>query len=283
MAAGEYDSASFTYDSLGRMKTGVDADWQPLSTDYDALDRVTRATDAVGQPRDYTYDANGNLAEVRLDTLVDGVPTRVDSWAARYDLADRRTHVTDAGGYVTQYQYDEAGNLTRLTNPDNYTLGLGYDPAHRPVMAYDAEGHSVSTVRDDSGRVRSLTDPNGHTRTFAYYGAERDGRLKDAYDALNRKTTLDYDAHGNRVSLTDNLNRTSLTSYDELDRPTRVVGALYTDATYGNIRPLTKYSYNPLGQLTQVLAGRTDASGGNPASDVVTPQLVTRAKNVGWR
>ncbi|MFA7062387.1 MAG: hypothetical protein WC156_16395, partial [Pedobacter sp.] len=63
-----------------------------------------------------------------------------------------------------------------------------------------------------------------------------------------------------------------MTTYDELNRPTRIVGPAYTDATYGLIRPATIYSYDKLGNLTQVQAGRTDSSGINPASDVVTTQ-----------
>ena len=51
-----------------------------------------------------------------------------------------------------------------------------------------------------------------------------------------------------------------------------MVGPVYTDAALGNIRPVTLYSYNMLGLLTQVSAGRTDTSGTNPASDVVTVQ-----------
>lgn len=271
--ATEFDTASLTYDSLGRVKTGINGNWYPVSSDYDTLDRAIRATDAVGQQRDYIYDANGNLAESYLDTLINGVPTRMDSTAAQFDLADRRTHATDAGGFIMQYRYDEAGNVVGVTNPDNYSVGFGYDAANRVVLAYDAEGHNVSTGLDITGRSRNVVDPNGNAQSFEYYDATRDGRLKFAYDALNRKTTLDYDANGNRTSVTDNLNRLSLTTYDELNRPTRRVGAPYTDATYGNIRPLTKTSYDNLGNVTSVAAGRTDASGTNTASDVVTPQV----------
>jgi RHS repeat-associated protein len=273
---GDKDGVSPTYDTLGRVKTGLDGDWQAISMEYDVLDRVTRATDAVGLQRDYFYDENGNLKETRLDTLVDGILTRVDSSAAQYDLADRRTHATDAGGFVRQYQYDEAGNVVSVTNPDNYTIGIGYDAANRAVMAYDAEGHNVSTALDITGRTRSVVDPNGNAKNFEFYGIERDGRLKYAYDALNRKTTFDYDANGNRASVTDNLNRTSSTSYDELNRPVRVVGTLNYDE-----RPVFKYSYDNLGNLTQIGAGHTDASGTNPASDVTTVQETNQFDDFG--
>jgi len=51
------------------------------------------------------------------------------------------------------------------------------------------------------------------------------------------------------------------------------VGPAYTDPTYGSVRPVTTYTYNLLSFRTQVAAGRTDASGTNPANDVTTPQM----------
>ncbi len=51
------------------------------------------------------------------------------------------------------------------------------------------------------------------------------------------------------------------------------MGPAYTDPTYGQIRPLTRNTYSALGHLTKVEAGRTDSTGTNPASDVVTTQM----------
>ena len=67
--------------------------------------------------------------------------------------------------------------------------------------------------------------------------------------------------------------RVTLSSYDELNRPVRIVGPVYTDAALGSIRPVTRYRYSNLGQLIQVDAGRTDATGTNVAADVVSPQM----------
>ena len=57
-------------------------------------------------------------------------------------------------------------------------------------------------------------------------------------------------ANGNVISVTDNLGRTTLTTHDELNRPTRIVGPAYTDSVFGNIRPVTKNTYDNLGHLT---------------------------------
>jgi YD repeat-containing protein len=82
-------------------------------------------------------------------------------------------------------------------------------------------------------------------------------------------TQFDYDPSGNVISVTDPASRTTTTTtYDELNRPVRIVGPQYTDATLGTIRSLTSYTYNPLGHLIKVEAGHT-----NGVTDTVTPQM----------
>jgi YD repeat-containing protein len=55
----------------------------------------------------------------------------------------------------------------------------------------------------------------------------------------DRITEFDYDPHGNVIAVTDPSGRTTTTSYDELDRPVRIVGPEYTDSSLGLIRPVT--------------------------------------------
>ncbi|MBI3345265.1 MAG: type IV secretion protein Rhs [Gammaproteobacteria bacterium] len=271
--ATEFDSASLSYDPLGRVKTGLNEDWYPTQFVYDDVDRVIKGTDTAGQLRDYQYDPNGNPSNTGLTVPVAGVPTLVDQASASYDLSDRTLTGANAGGFTTAYQYDTAGNITKITNPDSYTLAFEYDPNNHITKAYDQQGNAVSRTLDLDGKPRSITDPNGNSINYTYYGPERDGRLKQQINALGRITQFDYDTNGNVVSVTDPLGRVTLTTYDELNRPTRIVGPQYTDALLGTIRPVTRYSYNNLGQRTKVEAGRTDATGTNPASDVLTPQM----------
>lgn len=167
--------------------------------------------------------------------------------------------------------------MTQATDADGYSLAFGYDAADRVSSAQDKDGHSVSSARDIDGQPRSVTDPNGNSTAYSYWDASRDGRLKQTIDAANHATTLDYDVNGNVTSVTDNLGRVTLTQYDELNRPVRIVGPQYTDAALGNIRPVTTFTYDSLGNRTQVAARyTTDSTGTNPASDVlINVQLTT--------
>ena len=70
-----------------------------------------------------------------------------------------------------------------------------------------------------------------------------------------RAIEYDYDANGNLIQTTQigsdaTTTRTHFTSFDALNRPLQSIGATYTDATLGSIRPVTQTTYNLLGVLT---------------------------------
>ncbi|WP_124945834.1 DUF6531 domain-containing protein, partial [Sulfurirhabdus autotrophica] len=278
-------SAALGYDPLGRLITGIDTDWYPTSFTYDTVDRIIQATDRLGKLRDYQFDANGNPVGQKLKVDLYGTQTLVDSSAARYDDADRLQAATDAGGNVTGYSYDATGNVVSVTNPDNYSIGIGYDAANRAVLAYDQENNAVSSSRDADGKVRSITDPNGNTVSNTYWDATRDGRLKTvsspAIQSYTSGRTLqyDYDENGNVTSLTEIpaggsglSNRATTSQYDELNRPTRIVGPQYTDAAFGAVCPVTVYSYDSLSRRTQVKAGYTPSPCTSAAADITKVQ-----------
>ena len=261
-------SPTFTYDSLARQKTGINARWYNTQFDYDDLDRVILATDALGQPRTITFDANGNPLQQEL--IVAG--SRVDASATSFDPIDRPSRTLDAAGSLTRFEYDNLGNIISMANPDGYRIGFDYDPQNRVVSAYDAEGNRVSTSRDLLGRVRSMTDPNGNTSTYDYWGPEKDGRLKRITQpkiqsfATGQAVETDVDANGNVIKLTqigaDATTRDSYRYYDELNRPVRAVGSLTTvhGATSTRLQTCTKYSN--LGDPTEIWAG--------PSTDIVS-------------
>ncbi len=266
------DSAPLVFDSLGRMTNGVNTRFEAIEIHYNSLNQIIRATDAVGQRRDYGYDDNGNPDYEGLLITLNGIPTLVDAESADFDDSDRQRLALDAGGYATRFDYDRMGNLTALTNPDNYPVHFSHDPLGRVLSAYDQEGREARRKLDALGRMQSLTDPNGNRQTFHYYDADQDARLHQQCDALNRCSSFDYDNNGNVIQLTDPVGNSTLSDYDALNRPVRVVGPVYNDPTYGNVRPVSHYHYDPLGNLIEIRAGHTDASGILSALDQVTIQ-----------
>ncbi len=292
ITSAEYDSTGLVYDSLGRIKNGITADWYPTAFDYDDVDRVVRGTDGAGNQRDYEYDPNGNPAAERLVISYNEQPTLLDSSSAGFDLSDRKQTRLDSAGNVTAYQYDTAGNVVKIINPDNYSLSFEYDENNRVLKAYDQENNAVTKTLDLSGKPRKITDPNGNVVSYEYFDSSKDGRLKKVTQpkiqsfSSGRAMQYDYDANGNITTVTDipadgSASRTTMTTFDELNRPTRIVGPQYSDATYGVIRPVTTYNYNTLGNLVRVDAGRTDSTGTNPVSDLVATQITYQYDDFG--
>ncbi|MES2354415.1 MAG: RHS repeat-associated core domain-containing protein [Pseudomonadota bacterium] len=274
-------SIALGYDDLGRPTTDINSDWYSVTKVYDAADRIVQMTDAVGKLRDIQYDANGNTVDVSLSTS----SSLVDRLSARYDGSDRKIAAIDAGGNITAYTYDAAGNVTTITNPDNFRTNVVYDEANRPVKAYDEAGNAVTSARDAAGRVRTVTDPNGNTTTYEYWGKSRDGRLRKITQPAiqgrsdGRAVEYDYDENGNVNSVTERpadggTARTTLTTFDELNRPTRIAGPTYTDASLGAIRPVTKYTYNNLGALVTIRAGRTSSSNSSSSDSTSLQQTL---------
>ncbi len=275
------DSETLVYDDQGRETRGIDGAWQVVQREYDSVDRVIRATDALGHWRDYQYDANGNLINEALTVA----NARVDSRVAVYDDADRQVQVINAAGNATRMEYDPAGNLARITDPDGYSATLAYDANNHVVAAADKEGNAIVSSLDLDGKPRNVVDPNGSTQNFVYYGPEKNGRLKQSLDPAGRATTYDYDAHGNVVSVTNNLGHTTQTVYDELDRPVKSVGPAV--AADDGRAPVTCHKYDTLGRPVELWAGSTlnpaapcDLSGSDPD---LKKQTAVVYNDFGWK
>ncbi len=275
------DIANFTFDALGRMKTGVDGALYPVSVNqYDALDRPISSVDALGRTIEQDYDDNGNMTAQRIKAS-DGSLWDTSSFA--YDDYDRLSSAANNQGLATTYEYDAVGNRTATTGPDGYRIEAEYDSVNRLLRAWDAAGNLTRRDYDVAGRIETLVDARGIAVTTDYYGPERDGRLKRVTqpsiqgESAGHAIEQDYDAAGNTILTnavgSNGATRAQLSFYDEQGRVVRSVGP--TDDA-GN-RLQTCYQYNALGYLTNVYAGpSTDtASQSCNFSDVALIRQVT--------
>lgn len=282
IAADEFDTATLVPDAAGQTKTAIDGRWEVVTYDYDEQGRVKTVTNAAGVTSRIEYDANGNVKLQKLEATVASAVRQLQSSSFEYDLADRKVRSTGLG-LTAAFEYDAAGNLISQVDPDGRTLSYVYDEMNRLTSASDKEGNRVSKTLDIDGRALSVTDANGLTTTYTYWDASRDFRVKrvtqpkSAAFANGRSVEYDYDEAGNTKSVKvfpadGAAARETLTTFDELSRPVRVVGPVVNDPVNGNIRRVTKYTYDNLGRLTVVNAGRTDVTGISAAADTVTLQ-----------
>lgn len=206
----------------------------------------------------FTYDSQQNLTQITFPdsstqaitydsslnrplTLTDEL-SRVTEWT--YDTAGNRLTETTPLGFVTTWTYNSDGQVTSVTLPDPDGSGS----LTSPVTSY-----TYSTA----GLLTEIENPDASTVTFAYDSVER---LSSQTDELNRTTSLTYDNLDRLLSVTlpDPDGSGSLTSpvttstYDAVGNVLTV-----TNPASG----VTSYSYDALDRLTQVTLPDPDGSG----------------------
>jgi RHS repeat-associated protein len=183
-----------------------------------------------------------------------------------------------ASDYTTTYEYDRYGNTTKEIDPEgnfttkhynkigwmDYSLSPG---GHRTIYEYDRNGQlertilekdeTTRTVYDAVGRKKqeispklynfTLDDKPGHKYNDASAGSRYDyydsGELKSVTDALNNKTTYEYDKYGNLTKTIRSNGSILGYAYDKLDRLTR---EYYKDSDAAAEQLLKEYSYSIL-------------------------------------
>jgi RHS repeat-associated protein len=314
---------SFSYDEMGRLIDEMLLDpTDPQSflartlytyaAGFGDLLSVSEATDASGGLRttSYNYDQLGRLTSVTLPDpdASNGTTADVPEMSFTYNRLGNLTSQTDPRGAVTEYIYDSLNRLVQIIGADPDGTGSG----ESPVVNYAYDGTSAVTSMSEVlsyGVNATLGGGDDVIRTTRYeydtWGQlarlilpDPDGSSGDAADPqLGTPGTEDvpyyvyaYDDAGRLTSVTDALDRTTLYTYDGLDRLASVTlpdpdgaGSLvaprmeyqYNAASellseteiFGlgvNDRRITHYEYDNLGRLTRAILPDAD---GTPADD----------------
>jgi RHS repeat-associated protein len=167
-----------------------DGSTQSSLFEYSNIGNRTKATDPIGRSTSYIYDSNNvDVLEIRQTTGTANELLRKFTYNAQHEpLSD-----VDAAGQAAIFTYNRYGQLLTRKNAKNETTTFGYGDG--------TSGHPL-------GYVTSITSPlfNGVSAVTAF-----------TYDSANRlRTVADPDSH------------TTITDYDNLDRPIQVT---YPDGT----------------------------------------------------
>jgi RHS repeat-associated protein len=200
----------------------------------------------------YDFNTSANSTATDPNGLVTTVNTR--DAAMRPTLITYPTTATKSATYndntpsVSQsLSYDDGGTQKTVTS------STVCDDLGRVIQQVDASGAQVNTAYDVMGRVASRTNP------FPA-GGTPGGLTTYAYDALGRATTVTLPDtqtvqttySGNAVTVIDQVSR-------KIQRLTDGLGRLVTvneqDVSNGQLTQATNYSYDYLGDLTQVDQG----------------------------
>ncbi len=276
---------TYQYDNRNRETS---SDWSDATPDvvssYDAAGRLETRSSRVSKLA-YAYNAANELSgetqtlagaggakTVRYEINADGLRHQLyypEGNAVEYEYSQRNQLASVIGSGIASYSYDVNGNRSRKGLPNGTRTDYAYNDEHRPVGIHHLQG-------DVSFALYEYGYDNLNRRTFVI----RDGDRGDvyAYDATSQVTevqyevtdpagnpgdpgktvTYDWDAAGNRTTVTDNGSPTLYTP-NALNQYTHVGGlALPYDAN-GNLKTLDgwTYTYDAQSRLTKATNGST--------------------------
>jgi RHS repeat-associated protein len=198
-------SATYTYDTYGRVATLTDSEGWKVAFAYDAWNRVTQETYPDGTTRKFTYK------NLDLTSITDR-QGRTTSYT--YDANRELTSVKDPAGNVTQYGYWENSKLKTLTDGNGNVTNWAIDVQSRPTSKTYADSSVVTMAYEaTTSRLKSVTDALSQTKIFAY---TVDNRLAGItyQNAVNPTPSVSftYDPYfPRRASMTDGTGTTSFT------------------------------------------------------------------------
>jgi YD repeat-containing protein len=229
-----------------------------ITTSYDTLNRKTDvmlpavtfrargATNGVtaSPTTHFEYDAFGDV--VKQQQLRDPVAGEWLTSYFAYDHLGRQTRQIDSGGYLTVLEFDAFGDITQRRE----FASVLTDPANSNFMEPASTGTDRFFFFDYDRMGRRTKEYTGSVEHWSDTG-NAVGQADRGFEAEVRSTA--YDAVGNIVSTTDEVNTVTRNFYDVLGRLVATTRPARGDATYEpvmTITPLVRYGYDALGNQT---------------------------------
>jgi RHS repeat-associated protein len=232
-------ATTYQYDEKGRINKIIDARGNPTNIAYDNYGGTASVTDkdGVGTFFEYSYDegkqesyarvrtTSGMIKEVWFDKDGDTKQVNINGRTVKKIVKDgRNLIITDERGNVTKKYYDEWDNLTKIIYPDGATVTTEYELRfNEPSRMTDERGVITEFTYDNNGNMIKKIGAKGTSmERVAEYTYDESGNqltIKIPGDANTPEvvTTTEFDATGNRSSITDpEGNTTRFTSYDNM-------------------------------------------------------------------
>jgi RHS repeat-associated protein len=177
-----------------------------------------------------------------------------------FDDLGRLESLQDGTGFeIVRYHYDAVGRLDREDRGNGTYAVYGYDSADRllSVTNYapdDGVQSFFSYTYDQNGNPESMTTAGGITT----YGYDADGQLESVIYPSGQEVDYEYDAAGNRITVTDNGSPVDY-EVNSLNQYTGVGGAVATYDDDGNLETwtdasgTTTFSWDPESRLRSIV------------------------------
>ncbi len=243
-------SVAFSYDADGNLISAANEE-SPITMEYNTRNQLTRITYPGGLSQEYTYDEAGRLVQ---RTEQDGFTIRYS-----YDEASRLARVADGSdATIVRYAYDPSGKLSRKELGSGAFTTYSYDTAGQVTeqVNYNRDGTVLSQFTytyDLSGNPVTIETLDG----ISHYEYDAIGQLTQVTYPDGNSTSYQYDAAGNRISVTDKGITTAYTT-NVLNQYTQAGSTTFTYDKNGNMVSKTEqgntttYEYNFENRLTRI-------------------------------
>jgi YD repeat-containing protein len=263
-AAAEDHIATYAYTKLNQLRRETAADGTVSQYLYDDVGNLVSATRALGtieaRTNQMRFDRQGQLiAELSAEGAAQLVATMTQAdidavWTLyavtyQYDAAGRRIGMTDQNGHRTLYFYDRDGRLAASVNALGEVETRTYS-AHNELtgtrrfgtrLAADTlAGLAGGQIDDGFAAILAALSSNAvdSAREFRY---DSRGLLVAQYDELGARTTTDYDAFGNVIARSEQIDAGHFLQqaygYDRRGLQTQAI----SDPAGINARTVTRY------------------------------------------
>ena len=274
---GKGRSFQFEFNANGNLIAITDPE-RRVGYGYTERGELASVTDFSGRVTDFSYD-EAFPGEAKLQTLRRPAGTRpihqtyltepgpFQGWiASQTDAAGNETQVSysenDAGlittivdplGLTTEHYYNSNGAIISVTDPSDLlnenkpAISMRYGNPDAPTELTDRLGGKHGFSYDhDSGFLNELIHTNDAKTSFQYSKRSKDGfnyyDLSQVTHADETSESIEYDAHGNVLSMTDTYGNESKWAYNTEGQVTEAINPLGGSQTY---------TYDPTGRLLQ--------------------------------
>ena len=265
-ADGDGNAHRYQYDALGRLIAITAPNGTQRAFTYDAVGNITKAIDENGNITHYTYSPNGNLLQV-TDALGNKTKYEYDCMnrlckVERIGTSKHRDNIcgehqnagknqqglseTDQNKYevhqVTTYEWDKAGRLRTMTDPLGFQEIYSYNKNGMLTSKTDRDGYQTSYTYDMVGNLTNILFEDSREVTYSYNALRQ---LKEINDWLG-KTTMELDALGRPLSVTDHMGKKVQYRWNNIGARTEMI---YPDGS--NVH----YEYDTAGRLSTLTEG----------------------------
>ncbi|MFG1824478.1 DNRLRE domain-containing protein [Microbispora bryophytorum] len=247
---------TYTYDTLGRVKTMTGPEGGITQYSFDATGALVSATSPAGTQLQFGYTPRGEKATITVKNWTGSLTapqpaTDVVLASYAYDPGGRLASETDTMGRTTRYTYWD-DDLVSQKIADDARLNGSTTPRDVVLASYEYDwaGNPVKTVTG-----------GGKTRTDYVYDAANllTSQTLDP-GGLGRRASYEYDANGNVISTTKTAAGTSRTerARAEFDDANRRIKQIVEN---GETDLITSWKYDDRGLVTEATSPRGNASG----------------------